>query len=232
MRVKQLHGWQLNTNEAINLQRKLAVQIITSGDTLEPRYIAGVDMSVNRIKGIARAAVVVLSYPELKIVETRTAQGTIDFPYIPGLLSFRELPLTLAACEQLDISPDLFIVDGQGVAHPRRLGLASHLGLFIDKPTIGCAKSLLCGQYEEPGNEEGNYTCITDNNDTIGAALRTRQRVKPVNVSIGHKINLQTAIQWVLNCCNGYRLPEPTRLAHLTASLKNDYKKDLVYNDI
>ncbi len=232
MRVKRLHGWHLSTTEAMNLQRELATQVINSGDILEPRYIAGVDMSVNRIKGIARAAVVVLSYPELKIVETRTAQGTIDFPYIPGLLSFRELPLTLAACEQLDISPDLFIVDGQGVAHPRRLGLASHLGLFLNKPTIGCAKSLLCGLCSEPEYDRGSYTNITDIDDIIGAALRTRQGVKPVYVSIGYKINLQTAIQWVLNCCNGYRLPEPTRLAHLTASIKNTYKINLVYNDI
>jgi deoxyribonuclease V len=232
MRVKQLHGWKLSTNEAINLQRELAVQVITDGDIIKSDYIAGVDMSVNRVKGIARAAVVVLSYPGLRIIETRIAQSTIDFPYIPGLLSFRELPLILTACEKLDIKPDLFIVDGQGIAHPRRLGLASHLGLFLDTPTIGCAKSLLCGKCDEPVLEKGNYTRITDGNDTIGAVLRTRQGVKPVYISTGHKIGLQPAIQWVLNCCNGYRLPEPTRQAHLAASIKNTKEKNLVYNDI
>jgi len=166
---------------------------------------------------ISTGAVVILSYPEMKLVETKVVHGRLNFPYIPGLLSFRESPLTLAACEQLEITPDLILVDGQGIAHPRRMGLASHLGLFLNTPTIGCAKSLLCGTQQTPGIEPGSYTEVVDNGETIGAALRTKLGVKPVYVSIGHKIDLENAIHWVLQCCQGYRLPEPSRLAHLAA---------------
>ena len=153
----------------------------------------------------------------MRLVETKVVHGRLNFPYIPGLLSFRESPLTLAACEQLEITPDLILVDGQGVAHPRRMGLASHLGLFLNTPTIGCAKSLLCGTQQTPGVEPGSYTEVVDNGETIGAALRTKLGVKPVYVSIGHKSDLENAIHWVLQCCQGYRLPEPSRLAHLAA---------------
>lgn len=166
---------------------------------------------------MATAAVVVIQYPQFRLMEVKVVQGKLDFPYIPGLLSFRESPLTLAACEQLTITPDLILVDGQGIAHPRRIGLASHLGLFLDTPTIGCAKSRLCGQHEAPGETPGSYTELMDRNETVGAALRTRTRVKPVYVSIGHKIDLKNAIHWVLATCRGYRLPEPARLAHLAA---------------
>ena len=130
---------------------------------------------------------------------------------------FRELPVILSACEKLNINPDLILVDGQGIAHPRRFGLASHLGLFLDTPTIGCAKSLLCGSHAAPGDEAGNYEEITDSGENIGVVLRTKNRVKPVYVSIGHKVDLATAIHWVLKCCRGYRLPEPTRMAHQAA---------------
>ncbi|HUT68422.1 MAG TPA: deoxyribonuclease V, partial [Dehalococcoidales bacterium] len=170
--------------------------------------------------------VVVLSYPEFELVETRIVTDRIEFPYVPGLLSFREAPLILAACEELTVTPDLLMVDGQGIAHPRRMGLASHLGLFLDIPTIGCAKSRLCGSHEEPGNEAGSYAELLDNGEVIGAAVRTRTGVKPVYVSIGHKVDLSTAIRRVLECCRGYRLPEPTRLAHQAAggNLKTDVK--------
>jgi deoxyribonuclease V len=184
---------------------------------IAPRYIAGVDISVGKTGKIATGTVVVLSYPELEIVEIKTARGNLGFPYIPGLLSFRELPLTLAAFEKLNVTPDLVLVDGQGVAHPRRFGIASHLGLFLDIPTIGCAKSLLCGDCIEPDTESGSYAEVIDKDETIGVALRTRSGVKPVYVSIGHKTDLHTAIQWVLKCSRGYRLPEPTRLAHQAA---------------
>ncbi len=187
------------------------------GEVAKPRFIAGVDIAVGKAHEMATGAVVILSYPELRLVETRVAQGRLDFPYIPGLLSFREAPLTLAACQQLTVTPDLVLVDGQGIAHPRRMGLASHLGLFLDTPTIGCAKSLLCGRHEVPGEAPGSYTEIVDRGETIGAALRTKLGTKPVYVSIGHQIDLQTAIYWVLACCRSYRLPEPTRLAHLAA---------------
>ena len=161
--------------------------------------------------------ITVLNYPELRLVEARVVNGELDFPYVPGLLSFRELPLTLAACERLTVAPDLVMVDGQGIAHPRRMGLASHLGLFLDTPTIGCAKSLLCGNHEMPGVEPGSYAEVIDRGEIIGAALRTKPGVNPVYVSIGHKVDPQAAIYWVLECCHGYRLPEPTRLAHLAA---------------
>ncbi|UCC16177.1 MAG: deoxyribonuclease V, partial [Dehalococcoidales bacterium] len=163
------------------------------------------------------ASVVLLNYPDLEIIDIQKASGPLEFPYVPGLLSFRELPLTLAACEKLSITPDLVIVDGQGIAHPRRFGLASHLGVLTDIPTIGCAKSRLCGSHTEPHNKPGDFSHVVDKDEIIGAALRTKQGVKPVYVSVGHKISLNTAIKWVINCCRGYRLPQPTRLAHLAA---------------
>lgn len=168
----------------------------------------------------------VLSYPELEIVETQTVEDSIDFPYVPGLLSFREAPLTLAACEKLSVTPDLVLVDGQGIAHPRRLGLASHLGLFLDTPTIGCAKSRLCGSHQTPGHEPGSYAELVDGDETIGAALRTKLGTKPIYVSIGHKVDLEAAIYWVTECCRGYRLPEPTRLAHLAAGGNLNRQRD------
>ena len=217
MRVERLHSWQVNFTQARDMQRSLAAQVSRSGQVGSLRFIAGVDMSVDKAQGTATAAVVVLRYPELGVVEVKLVNGKLDFPYIPGLLSFRESPLILTACQGLAVTPELILVDGQGIAHPRRLGLASHLGLFLNTPTIGCAKSLLCGQYEEPGIEPGSYAEVVDKGDTIGAVLRTKPRVKPVYVSIGHKIDLENAIHWVLQCCRGYRLPEPSRLAHLAA---------------
>ena len=217
MKVEDLHSWQVSPAQALDIQRKLAAQVSKSSEITAPRFIAGVDISTGKREGMATAAVVVLNYPELRLVETKVTQGRLELPYIPGLLSFRESPLTLAACQKLTITPDLILVDGQGIAHPRRIGLASHLGLFLNTPTIGCAKSLLCGTYEVPGEEPGSYAEVVDRGETIGAALRTRLGVKPIFVSIGHKVDLQTAIYWVMQCCRGYRLPEPTRLAHLAA---------------
>jgi deoxyribonuclease V len=224
MKVKSLHSWQLNTSQAIEMQHRLAAQVSRNSEVIDPHFIAGVDISVGRAREMATGTVVVLNYPELRVIETQVAQGRLDFPYVPGLLSFRESPLTLAACERLSITPDLILVDGQGVAHPRRIGLASHLGLFLDTPTIGCAKSRLCGKHEEPGLEPGSFAELIDNGETIGVALRTKLGVKPVYVSVGHKIDLQTAIYWVMKCCRGYRLPEPTRLAHQAAgrNLRNE----------
>jgi len=232
MRVKHLHDWQLSIHQAMDLQRQLANQVSKNNKVSNPRYIAGVDISVYKTLGIARGAVVVLSYPELRVVESQVVEGKVDFPYVPGLLSFRELPITLAACERLNITPDLVLVDGQGIAHPRRFGLASHLGLFLDIPTIGCAKSRLCGSHEDPGLEPGSYAEISHADEVIGVALRTRYSVKPVYVSIGHKVDLQTAVHWVLMCCHHYRLPEPTRLAHLAAGGHQVGEKDLVASGV
>jgi len=203
-----------------------------SSEVVNPHFIAGVDMSVDKGRGAATGAVVVLQYPELRLVEVKTVNDKLDFPYIPGLLSFRESPLILAACEQLDLTPDLVLVDGQGIAHPRRFGLASHLGLLLNIPTIGCAKSLLCGAHEIPGSEPDSYAEIIDKGEIIGAVLRTKPRVKPVYVSIGHKIDLETAIHWVMNCCRGYRLPEPTRLAHLAAGGNLELERDTIANEM
>lgn len=216
--IKKLHDWDISVAQAIDLQRRMAAEVVRSGEVITPRFIAGVDISVEKAKGVATGAVVVLSYPELRVTETKVVQSSLDFPYIPGLLSFRESPLTLSVCEKLSIVPDLVLVDGQGIAHPRRFGLASHLGLLLDIPTIGCAKSLLCGSHEMPGIEAGSYAEVVDRSEIIGVALRTRPGVKPIYVSIGHKIDLAGAIHWVMECCHGYRLPEPTRLAHLVAA--------------
>ncbi len=218
VKVRELHGWQVNVREAMDLQRQMAAQVIKSAEPLAPRLVAGLDIAVGKKTGTARGAAAVLRYPDLELVEVQTAEGPVTFPYVPGLLSFREAPLTLEACARLSVTPDLFLVDGQGYAHPRRFGLACHLGLFLDKPTIGCAKSVLLGNYEEPEAEAGSYTPIVDNDETIGAALRTQTGVKPLYVSIGHEIDLPTAIYWTLQCCKRHRLPEPARLAHLAAS--------------
>ena len=217
MKANRWHSWQVSTAQASEIQKRLAAQVSRGSELVAPRFIAGVDISGERAQGEAAGAVVVLRYPELKPVETKVITGKLDFPYIPGLLSFREAPLILAACEKLSITPDLLLVDGQGIAHPRRFGLASHLGLLLNLPTIGCAKSLLCGIHKTLGAEPGSYAEVIDRDETIGAALRTKLGVKPIYVSIGHKVDLQTAVHWVMNCCRGYRLPEPTRLAHLAA---------------
>ncbi len=231
VKVQNLHDWQMSIPQAKELQRRMAAQVIKIGEVSAPNFIAGVDISLGKASGVARGAVVVLSYPELKVVEAKVAEGPLSFPYVPGLLSFREAPLTLAACEQLSLTPDLFLVDGQGLAHPRRFGLACHLGLFLDKPTIGCAKSLLCGHYEEPALEVGSYTEIGDNDETIGAVLRTKAGMKPVYVSIGHEVDLPAAIYWVMQCCRGHRVPEPLRLAHLAAGGNLEPTRDMVASE-
>jgi deoxyribonuclease V len=204
MRGRNLHSWQVTIAEAKEIQRDLASQVVTRNELDAPRLIAGVDISGADSSGMARGAVVV-------------AEQRISFPYVPGLLSFREMPLILAACEGLTLTPDLFIADAQGIAHPRRLGLASHLGLLLDVPTIGCAKSILCGQHGDLGEEPGSYAPLLVESEIIGAALRTKRGVSPVYVSIGHKVDLDAALHWVMSCLKGYRLPEPTRLAHLAA---------------
>jgi len=217
MEVTRWHDWQVSVTQAMKIQVELAARVSKSGRVASPRLIAGVDISVDKGAGTGTGAVVVLSYPELKVIETRVVTDRLEFPYVPGLLSFREAPLILAACESLVVTPDLVIVDGQGIAHPRRMGLASHLGLFLDVPTVGCAKSRLCGHHEEPGTEAGSCADLLDGDEVIGAVLRTRMGVKPVYVSIGHRVDLASAVHWVLACCRGYRLPEPSRLAHLAA---------------
>lgn len=218
VRVRELHSWQVTIAEAREIQRSLASQVVRSDDVNAPGLIAGADISSPDKSGVARGAVVVLRFPELGLVERSVVEQRVSFPYVPGLLSFRETPLILAACERLSLTPDIFIADAQGIAHPRRLGLASHLGLLLDVPTIGCAKSILCGRHGELGQEPGSYAPLLDGGEVIGAALRTKRGTSPVYVSIGHRIDLEAALHWVMACVKGYRLPEPTRLAHLAAA--------------
>ena len=218
MKYHALHSWDVSSEEARQIQNRLRTQVITTDRFGTINTVAGVDIGLK--KDIARASVVVLSFPELQVVDSVVTESPVRFPYIPGLLSFREIPPLLRAFSQLQTEPDLVIVDGQGIAHPRRFGLASHLGLVLDKPTIGCAKSRLWGRYEEPDLEQGAYTYLTDKDEVIGAAVRTRTDVRVVYVSIGHRISLDSARTWTLACCQGYRLPETTRHAHNAASGK------------
>ena len=215
MQVRTLHRWDLPPAEAIAVQQSLRSQVVMHNELASVRTVAGVDISTANQR--AHAAIVVLHFPELEPVEAAEADLPLTFPYVPGLLAFREAPAILAAVQGLHVEPDLFILDGQGLAHPRRMGIASHVGIILDKPSIGCAKSLLCGRCGPAGMEAGAYAEIVDKGEVIGAAVRTRTGSAPVYVSIGHKIDLPTAISYVLRCCSGYRLPEPTRWAHRVA---------------
>lgn len=211
----------MNTKEARELQLSLSHRIVRTNHGLSPRTIAGVDVSVSRFSKLGRAAVVVLSYPGMEVIDLAVAEDKISFPYVPGLLSFREVPVIMKAWDKLTARPDLVIVDGQGIAHPRRFGIASHLGILLDTPSIGCAKSRLTGDYGPVPAKPGSHSLLLDEGELIGAVLRTRQNVKPVFVSIGHKMALPDCISWVLKCCRGMRLPEPTRLAHIAAGQGN-----------
>jgi len=218
MHTKKLHNWNLGYRSAIGLQKKLARKVNFTPLKKSPKLIAGLDCAFTKNGEKIIAAAVVLNWPELEIIETKYAVRKSTFTYIPGLLSFREAPVCIAATEKLRNCPDLFIIDGQGTAHPRRLGLACHLGLLFDKPTIGCAKSRLTGTFIQPPKKKGYFTLLKDKNKTIGAVVRTRDNVKPVFVSVGNKCTTEDAIKWTLNCAVKYRLPEPTRLAdkHVT----------------
>ena len=209
-----LHSWDLDAAEARALQRELAARVDTSRRLGPYQTVAGADVSYNKFSPVLHAAVVVLRADTLAEIERAGVVAEARFPYIPGLLSFREAPAVIEAFRKLTVRPDLLICDGQGIAHPRRLGLACHLGLWLGIPTIGCAKSWLYGRYEEPGSERGDWTPLTDGEETIGAVLRTRSRVQPLFVSPGHLCDLAGAIAAVLAATSKYRLPETTRLAH------------------
>jgi len=231
--MKKLHNWNLSYSQARDLQERLACKVQHTAVKKMPKTVAGIDCAFSKDGERIFAAVVVLRLPDLETVETTSVSRKVTFPYIPGLLSFREAPVCIAAVEKLRKQPDVFIIDGQGIAHPRRLGLAAHLGLFFDRPTIGCAKSRLIGQFEEPPPQKGSYSLLKDeqitglktsnerrttNDEVIGAVLRTRTNVKPVFVSVGHKCRLKDVIEITLACTTKYRLPEPTRLAHQLVS--------------
>ena len=219
MQIKQRHDWNLTTSEAKVIQEELQKEVITEDKFKQPvKYVAGVDMGFEDNGTISRAAVAVLSFPDLQLQEQSIAKRPTSFPYIPGFLSFREIPAVLDALQKINTIPDIILCDGQGIAHPRRMGIASHLGVIIDMPTIGVAKSWLIGDYEEVSQEKGSWQPLIHKNETIGAVLRTRSNVKPVYVSSGHRISLPTAIDYVLRCTPKYRLPETTRIADKLAS--------------
>lgn len=217
MYLHRRHDWKLTPQEAIALQKTLAAEVISNQPIVmgAVRLVAGVDVSVK--DNVSQAAVVVSTFPDLQPVETVLAQQPTPFPYIPGLLSFREGPVLVEAFEKLQQTPDVFIFDGMGIAHPRRIGIASQMGLWLQKPTIGCGKTHLLGQFTEPGQERGAWSELRDKGELIGAVLRTRDGVKPVYISPGHLADLPTAIELVLRCVTKYRLPEPIRMAHNAA---------------
>lgn len=206
------HSWQVTPTQAVAIQRELAGLVVETPLPALPRRVAGVDMSVRADR--VRAAVVVLDAQSLRVVDHATWEGPVQFPYVPGLLSFREVPAVLAALEQIEHAPDLILTDSQGRAHPRRLGLASHLGVLLDLPTVGVAKSRLTGHADDPADSQGSLTPLLDRGEQVGVVLRTRAAVRPVYVSVGNRITLDEAVAWVLRLTTRYRLPEPTRLAH------------------
>ncbi len=215
MNVKKLHPWKVSYKEAVRIQNDLRKQLILRKEFVNPGLVAGADVSYSKKNARFYAMVIVFKFPELIPIEEITATRSVEFPYIPGLLSFREAPVLLEAFKKIKNIPDVVIVDGQGIAHPRGLGLASHLGLILDLPTVGCAKSRLTGQYQEVADKAGSYEFLRINGRVMGAVLRTKKGVKPVFISPGHRIDLTSSIELVLKTTKGYRLPEPTRQAHI-----------------
>lgn len=216
------HPWNLPPLEAIAIQRLLAAKVVQIDDLPTVRHIAGIDVSVDATTNLARAAVVVLSFPDLAEVSVARHAQPIAMPYVPGLLSFREIPVILGALAQVVPAPDLLMVDGQGIAHPRRLGIAAHLGVILNLPAIGCAKSILRGRHAPLPDEVGAAAEMVDRGEVVGMALRTRKHANPILISIGNRISLPTAVAFVKACGRGYRLPEPTRLAHNRAKEPDD----------
>ncbi len=217
------HSWTLTPPEAIALQQQLRKKVRTSGTLRLNQFktIAGADCAFDKTGRYGFAGVIVYRYPELEVIRRVGRRSKVTFPYVPGLLSFREAPLLLAAIEKLDKLPDLFIFDGQGIAHPRRIGIASHLGLLLDRPSIGCAKSRLIGQHRAPGQRPGSTAPLTIDDEHVGNVLRTKRGCKPIYISPGHRINLAQATEIILKCVHKYRIPIPTRAADLyVAQLK------------
>lgn len=212
------HSWDLTPKEAVALQRRLAVEVVREDRLGTVGRVAGVDVGFEDGGRVTRAAVAVLGWPGLELVAQAIARLPTRFPYVPGLLSFREIPAVLAALDMLQAPPDLILYDGQGIAHPRRIGIASHVGLITGIPSIGVAKTRLTGTHDEVPQGRGEWTPLLDREEVIGAVLRTRPGVKPVYVSIGWGVTLETAIRWTMACVTRYRLPETTRHAHRLAS--------------
>ena len=218
MEIQRLHDWDLSPKEAIALQKKLASQLV--GDSpIELKSIntvAGVDVSVKG--GLTCACVVVLSYPDLELIETVCARQPTSYPYIPGLLTFREGPALESVFRTMQNEPDVFIFDGMGQMHPRRMGIAAHLGLWLGRPTMGCGKRHFIGEYQQPGDKKGSSSTVIYQGQQVGVVLRTRPNVKPIYVSVGHLADIESSVQLVLSCTPKFRLPLPIRLAHRAAS--------------
>ncbi len=219
MIIPRPHALDVSVSEAREIQERMRREVRESPplDRARVTRVAGTDLSYLRDRKMALGVAVLMSYPDLELLEVSSAAREVSFPYVPGLLSFRELPALLPALEGLSSPPDLVFVDGQGLAHPRRFGLASHLGVLASLPTIGCAKSRLLGEAEEPGPEVGDWSPLRYEGETVGAVLRTRRGVKPLYVSVGHLLDLASCMEMVLSCTRGFRLPEPQRRAHLEA---------------
>lgn len=213
MKYRKLHWWDVDPEEAIRIQNGLKKYISLEASFKEIKRIAGADATYHN--GMTIAGVVVLEYPSLKIIESKCSVFPLTFPYIPGLLSFREGPALLNTFEKVENEPDLIMFDGQGISHPRRMGIATHLGILMNKPSIGCAKSILIGNYISPGEKRGEYVFLKDGEDTLGVILRTKEGASPLFISPGNKIDILASIEMVLKCTGGYRLPEPLRQAHL-----------------
>ena len=220
MTKRELHRWDVTYREAVAIQGELQGRLILQDDgPPEPlRSVAGADISYDRGSDLFFAAVVLMRYPELTLIDEASHRARVSFPYIPGLLSFREGPPLIAAFAKLSQPPDFIIFDGQGIAHPRGIGLAAHLGLILDRPAIGCAKSRLVGVHGPVGEKRGDWAGLIHQERQVGAVLRTRDRIKPLFVSQGHRIGLGRAVALVLSCCRGYRIPEPIRRAHLAVN--------------
>lgn len=227
MKWRKLHRWDVTPAEARQIQNELRARVDLQDRLPKLRRVAGADVAFDMKRGRAIAGVVVFTFPALQEIERVPAEAPLTFPYVPGLLSFRELPALLAAFEELRSEPDLVFCDAQGYAHPRRFGLACHLGVLLDRPTIGCAKSRLVGKHPAVRDREGCWAPLTDSEETIGAVLRTRTGVKPIYVSQGHRVSLERAVELTLAVCDGYRIPLPTRAAdHFVRQLKRSAAQD------
>lgn len=218
MTPRLTHPWNLSPREAVALQKQLAEKVQRTGQLQSCRYVAGADVAYSRTNRYLVAAVIVWDREQRRVIEQHVMKQPVSFPYVPGLLSFRESPGVIAALVRVQSRPDLLMIDGHGYAHPRRFGIACHLGVLFDLPTIGCAKSRLIGKHGDVPDQVGAWVPLYDKGEIIGAVVRTRLHVRPIYISIGHKLDLEQAISWTLQCCYGYRVPEPNRLAHILVS--------------
>jgi deoxyribonuclease V len=217
--VKPLHSWKVSIEEAIRIQEDLRKHIILENTCSEIRSIGGADVAYSKDGNFLFGAIAVLSFPKMEPLETSTAHGEASFPYIPGLLSFREAPILIETFKKLKVKPEVMIYDGQGIAHPRGIGLATHMGIWLDLPSIGCTKTPLLNDFKWPRLSKGSYESIRREGKEVGAVLRTKDKVKPIFISPGHRIDLQTSIQLILDTCSKFRIPDPLRRAHQASCL-------------